>query len=173
MDLSTKIRAINDYPIDGIIFRDITTLLKDGEAFSESIDQLSNLFAGEKIDLVVGVEARGFIVGAPVAYKIGAGFIPVRKPGKLPAEKISATYELEYGTDNVEMHADAIKKGQRVLVIDDLLATGGTAKAVTELIETLGGEVVGLGFLIELEGIKGRDKLKGYNVKSIIKYEGK
>ena len=173
MDLSTKIRAIKDYPIDGIIFRDITTLLKDSEAFSESVDQLSKLFEDEKIDLVVGVEARGFIVGAPVAYKIGAGFIPVRKPGKLTADKISATYELEYGTDNVEMHSDAIKKGQRVLVIDDLLATGGTAKAVTELIEKLGGEVVGLGFLIELAGLNGRNKLEGYNVKSIINYEGK
>ena len=172
MDLSTKIRAIYDYPIDGIIFRDITTILQDKEAFSESIDQLAELFKEEKIDLVVGIEARGFIIGAPVAYKLGAGFVPVRKPGKLPYDKIKATYELEYGTDTVEMHADAIKKGQRVLIVDDLLATGGTASAVTELIEELGGEIVGLSFLIELLGLKGKDKLKGYNVKSIIKYEG-
>lgn len=172
MDLSTKIRAIYDYPIPGIIFRDITTLLKDKEAYHEAIDQLVGLVKGEEIDLVVGVEARGFIVGAPVAYNLGCGFIPVRKPGKLPHEKISASYELEYGTDNVEMHKDAIKKGQKVLIVDDLLATGGTAKAVTELIEELGGEVVGLSFLIELTDIKGREKLEGYNVKSIVKYEG-
>lgn len=172
MNLESHIRAINDYPIDGIIFRDITTLLKDKDAYKEAIDQLSALY-DEKIDIVVGVEARGFIVGAPVAYKINAGFVPVRKPNKLPAEKISASYDLEYGTDSIEMHADAIKKGQKVLIVDDLLATGGTAKAVTELIEKLGGEIVGLSFLIELKGLNGRDKLKGYNVKSLIQYEGK
>lgn len=172
MNLESHIRAINDYPIDGIIFRDITTLLKGKDAYKEAIDQLSALY-DEKIDIVVGVEARGFIVGAPVAYKINAGFVPVRKPNKLPAEKISASYDLEYGTDSIEMHADAIKKGQKVLIVDDLLATGGTAKAVTELIEKLGGEIVGLSFLIELKGLNGRDKLKGYNVKSLIQYEGK
>ncbi|MBP2024956.1 adenine phosphoribosyltransferase [Peptoniphilus stercorisuis] len=172
MDLSTKIRAIYDYPIPGIIFRDITTLLRDKEAFPEAIDQLVETAKDKEIDLVVGVEARGFIVGAPVAYKLGCGFVPVRKPGKLPSDKISATYELEYGTDSVEMHSDAIKKGQRVLVVDDLLATGGTSKAVVELIERLGGEVVGLSFLIELVDLHGKDKLEGYEINSIIKYEG-
>ena len=172
MNLESHIRAIKDYPIEGIIFRDITTLLKDKDAFAESVNDLSDLFKDEHVDIVVGVEARGFIVGAPVAYKLGAGFVPVRKPKKLPAEKVSASYALEYGTDSVEMHADAIQKGQRVLVVDDLLATGGTAKAVTELIEKLGGEVVGLAFLIELKGLNGREKLEGYNVKSLIQYEG-
>src|SRR5699024_8848499 len=145
------------------------TLLRDKEAFPEAIDQLVETAKDKEIDLVVGVEARGFIVGAPVAYKLGCGFVPVRKPGKLPSDKISATYELEYGTDSVEMHSDAIKKGQRVLVVDDLLATGGTSKAVVELIERLGGEVVGLSFLIELVDLHGKDKLEGYEINSIIK----
>ena len=173
MDLESKIRAIEDYPIDGIIFRDITTLLQDGDAFNEAINQLADNFKDENIDVVVGIEARGFITGAPVAYKLKKGFVPVRKPGKLPYEKVSVSYDLEYGTDTIEMHVDAIKPGQRVLIVDDLLATGGTAKAVTELIEKCGGEVAGLSFLIELKGLDGRNKLKGYNVKSIISYEGK
>ncbi|MGO1580731.1 MAG: adenine phosphoribosyltransferase [Peptoniphilaceae bacterium] len=169
MNLSNKIRAIKDYPVDGVIFRDITTLLKDSEAFKSAIDQICKL-RDEKIDIVVGVEARGFIVGAPVAYKLGCGFVPVRKKNKLPYDTVSANYELEYGIDKVEIHSDAIKEGQRVLIIDDLLATGGTSKAVIELVEKLGGKVVGLDFLVELEDLQGRKFLDGYDVRSIIKY---
>ena len=170
MDLSSKIRAIKDYPIDGIIFRDITTLLKDGEAFKEAINEMVKL-CDEKVDLVVGVEARGFIVGSAVAYALGCGFVPVRKPGKLPSDKISETYDLEYGKDSIEMHSDAIKKGDKVLIVDDLLATGGTSKATIKLIEKLGGEVVGLNFLIELIDLGGRDVLEGYKVNSILKFK--
>ncbi|EFI42690.1 adenine phosphoribosyltransferase [Peptoniphilus sp. oral taxon 386] len=173
MYLADKVRAIYDYPIDGIIFRDITTLLQDGDAFKAAIDNLISLHNNENIDIIVGVEARGFIVGAPVAYALGCGFVPVRKPGKLPSEKVSAEYSLEYGENKVEMHVDAIKKGQRVLIVDDLLATGGTSKAVIDLIEKLGGEVVALDFLIELVDLKGREKLKPYNVNSILQFEEK
>ncbi|RVU54316.1 adenine phosphoribosyltransferase [Anaerosphaera multitolerans] len=171
MDLASKIRSIYDYPIDGIIFRDITTLLKDGDAFKASIDAVTESFK-EDIDLVVGIEARGFIIGAAVAYSLGCGFVPIRKPGKLPAKKISSEYELEYGTDSIEMHSDAIKKGQKVLIVDDLLATGGTAEASVNLVEELGGEIVGLSFLIELVDLKGREKLKGYRVKSVVEFNG-
>lgn len=171
MDLASKIRPIYDYPIDGIIFRDITTLLKDKAAFKEAIDKMAGAFY-EEVDLIVGVEARGFIIGSAVAYAMGCGFVPVRKPGKLPSEKVSSEYKLEYGTDSVEMHRDAIEKGQRVLIVDDLLATGGTAGAVVNLVEELGGEVVGLNFLIELVDLNAREKLKGYNVKSVIKFKG-
>ncbi|CDZ74617.1 Adenine phosphoribosyltransferase [Peptoniphilus sp. ING2-D1G] len=169
MDLVKKIRNIYDYPVDGIIFRDITTLLKDGDSFKDAIDQMISL-RDDEIDIVVGIEARGFIIGAPIAYALGCGFVPIRKKGKLPHEKISADYELEYGTDSIEMHTDSIEKEQKVLIIDDLLATGGTSKRAIEMIESLGGIVVGLDFLIELEGLKGREKLKGYDVKSVIKY---
>lgn len=169
MDLRDKIRALKDYPSEGIIFRDITTLLKETDGFKEAIDQLDEL-RDDEVDVVVGIEARGFIVGAPIAYKKNCGFVPVRKPGKLPAETISREYALEYGIDKIEMHKDAIKEGSRVLIVDDLLATGGTSKAAVELIESLGGIVVGLDFLIELEGLPGRDALKGYDVRSVIKY---
>ncbi|MBL7575610.1 adenine phosphoribosyltransferase [Peptoniphilus asaccharolyticus DSM 20463] len=169
MDLRDKIRALKDYPSEGIIFRDITTLLKEADGFKAAIDQISDL-RDDEVDVVVGIEARGFIVGAPIAYKKNCGFVPVRKPGKLPAETISKEYALEYGIDKIEMHKDAIKEGSRVLIVDDLLATGGTSKAAVELIESLGGIVVGLDFLIELEGLPGREALKGYDVRSVIKY---
>ncbi|WP_138159611.1 adenine phosphoribosyltransferase [Peptoniphilus catoniae] len=169
MDLYEKIRSIKDYPVEGIIFRDITTLLKDPESFKTAIDQMCDL-NDTKVDLVVGVEARGFIVGAPIAYKLGCGFVPVRKKGKLPYNKISADYKLEYGTDSIEIHSDAIKKGQNVLIVDDLLATGGTSQVAAELVERLGGNIVGLDFLIELVDLKGREKLSKYKVNSILKY---
>lgn len=169
MDLRDKIRALKDYPSEGIIFRDITTLLKESDGFKEAIDQISDL-RNDEVDVVVGIEARGFIVGAPIAYKKGCGFVPVRKPGKLPSETVSKEYSLEYGTDKIEMHQDAIKEGTKVLIVDDLLATGGTSKAAIELIESLGGVIIGLDFLIELEDLPGRDVLKGYDVRSVIKY---
>ena len=170
MDLSKKIRNIEDYPAEGIIFRDITTLLREGDYFKEAIDQMADLRKDSKIDIVVGIEARGFIVGAPVAYKLNCGFVPIRKKGKLPSDKISASYDLEYGQDVIEIHKDAIKKGQNVLIVDDLLATGGTSSVAIDLIEKLGGNVVGLDFLIELVDFKGKEKIKYYDVKSIIKY---
>lgn len=170
MDLSKKIRNIEDYPAEGIIFRDITTLLREGDYFKEAVDQMAALRKDSKIDIVVGIEARGFIVGAPVAYKLNCGFVPIRKKGKLPSDKISASYDLEYGQDVIEIHKDAIKKGQNVLIVDDLLATGGTSSVAIDLVEKLGGNVVGLDFLIELVDLKGREKIKGYDVKSIIKY---
>lgn len=169
-DLKNYIRDIPDFPKEGIIFKDITTLLQDKFAFGQAIEQLAEKFKGQKIDLIVAVDARGFILGGAVAYKIGAGFVPVRKKGKLPYKTNSAAYELEYGTDTLEMHNDAIKPGQRVLIIDDLLATGGTVRAVTDLVKNLKGEIAGIGFLIELTFLKGIDKLKGYPVYSLIKY---
>ncbi|RME79219.1 MAG: adenine phosphoribosyltransferase [Chloroflexi bacterium] len=171
MDLASKIRNVPDFPVKGILFYDITTLLKDGEAFKASVDQLAERYAGQQIDLVVGVESRGFIFGTALAYKLGAGFVPVRKPGKLPAETISESYELEYGTNTLEIHTDAIQKGQKVLVVDDLLATGGTAKATCNLVERLGGEVVSVAFFIELTFLHGRDQLQGYDVFSVLKYD--
>ena len=170
MDLSSKIREVQDFPKKGISFKDITTLLKDKEAFNYMVDELSKQLEGLNIDVVVGPESRGFLVGAPVAYKIGAGFVPVRKPGKLPAETISYEYELEYGTDTLELHKDAIQPGQKVAIIDDLLATGGTLLATARLIEKLGGEVVSINFLIELKPLKGREKLSNYNVKTLVSY---
>lgn len=170
MDLSNKVRVIEDFPKKGISFKDITTLLKDKEAFSYMVDALSKQLEGLGIDVVVGPESRGFLVGAPVAYKIGAGFVPVRKPGKLPADTIRYEYELEYGTDALEIHKDAIQPGQKVAIIDDLLATGGTMLATAKLIEELGGEVVSINFLIELLFLKGREKLSGYNVNTLITY---
>lgn len=171
MDLKEKIRSIPDYPKKGVIFRDITTLLREPEAYKEAVDRLTEAAGELKPEILVGIEARGFIVGAPVAYALGCGFVPVRKPGKLPSGKIAADYELEYGKDTLEMNDDAVSPGQRVLIIDDLLATGGTSKAVVKMVEELGGEVVGLEFLIELTGLKGREALKGYPVKSIIQYD--
>ncbi|MDO5715710.1 MAG: adenine phosphoribosyltransferase [Tissierellia bacterium] len=169
MDLSKTIRSIKDYPAKGIIFRDITTMLKDPAAFREAIDQMTVL-AGDNVDKIVGIEARGFIMGSPIAYKMGKGFVPIRKPGKLPLEKVSESYALEYGTDRIEMHADAIEKGEHIVIVDDLLATGGTSKAAIQMIEQCGGIVDKLIFLIELEDLKGRAQLEGYQVESIIKY---
>ncbi len=168
--LKRLIREIPDFPKPGILFYDITTLLKDPEGFRTTVDLLSEAFAGERVDRVVGIEARGFIFAPALAYKLGAGFIPMRKSNKLPAPTESVTYTLEYGTDRLEIHKDAIEPGHRVLIIDDLLATGGTAKAAIELVEKLGGQVVGVGFVIELEFLKGRDRLAGYRVVSLLKY---
>lgn len=170
MNLESKIRNIQDFPKPGIGFKDITTLLKDGEAFKEAVDIIVENLKDKNIDYVVGPEARGFLLGAPVAYALGVGFVPIRKPGKLPAEVVSFEYDLEYGTDKIEIHKDSIEEGKRVAIIDDLLATGGTVEAATKLIESLGGEVASIQFLIELEFLNGKEKLKGYNVESIIKY---
>lgn len=168
--LEKSIRNIPDFPKPGILFRDITTLIQNKEAFKKAIELLSKKYKGKRIDKVVGVEARGFIFGAAVAYKIGAGFVPVRKKGKLPHKTIATTYALEYGTDTLEIHKDAITQGEKVLIIDDLLATGGTVKAVTELVEGLKGKIIGIAFLVELTDLKGKDKLKGYSAFSLIKY---
>jgi adenine phosphoribosyltransferase len=170
MDLARMIRDVPDFPVKGILFKDITTLIKDPAAFREAVDRMAAPYEGMQIDLVAAIESRGFIFGAPLAYKLGAGFIPVRKPNKLPAETISASYTLEYGTNTLEMHKDAIRPGQRVLLVDDLLATGGSAKAAATLIEQLGGKVVGIAFLIDLTFLKGVEKLKGYDVRSIIQF---
>ncbi|BDU50198.1 adenine phosphoribosyltransferase [Haliovirga abyssi] len=164
------IRNIPDFPKEGILFRDITTLLKDSDGFKKVIDILAERYKDKKIDYILGAESRGFIFGAPLAYAIGAGFIPVRKPGKLPYNIVQAFYELEYGTDSLEMHTDAIEKGKKVLIIDDLLATGGTAKAIIELVEKLEGDIEEIAFIIELEGLNGRKKLKDYDIYSMIKY---
>ena len=170
-DVKNKIRAIKDFPKEGIIFRDITTGLKDAQALQVMIDYMSSQFKDEKIDYIVGAESRGFIFGTAMAYKMNCGFIPVRKPNKLPAATISESYDLEYGTDTIEIHADAIEKGAKVLFVDDLLATGGTAKASCDLIKKVGGELVGAAFLIELEDLHGRDRLKDCGkVISMIQY---
>ena len=170
MDLAKMIRDVPDFPKEGILFKDITTLIKEPQAFKEVIDRLADHYAGQEIDLVVAVEARGYIFGAPIAYKLGAGFVPVRKEGKLPAETVREENELEYGTDSVEMHRDAIQPGQRVLIVDDLIATGGSAAATARLVERLGGEVVSIAFLIELTFLKGVEKLKEYDVFTMIEY---
>jgi adenine phosphoribosyltransferase len=170
MRLEDKIRDIPDFPKKGILFRDITPLLQDPVAFRHVIDTLADMYRDKGIDVVVAAEARGFILGAPLAYNLGAGFVPVRKPAKLPAECISAEYALEYGVDSLHMHKDAVSSGQRVLIIDDLLATGGTVAAKVELVQKLGGEVAGIAFLVELTFLNGREKLKGYEVTSLIKY---
>jgi adenine phosphoribosyltransferase len=170
--LEKSIRNIPDFPKSGILFRDVTTLMQDKYAFKKAVDLLSKEYKGKGFDKVVGIEARGFIFGAAVANKIGAGFVPVRKKGKLPYKTISATYELEYGTDTLEIHKDAIKPGEKVLIIDDLLATGGTVKAVTELVNQLAGKILGIGFVIELVDLKGKEKLKDYPVFSLVKFKG-
>lgn len=164
------IRDVPDFPIEGILFKDITPLLQDPSAFKESIDALVNRYQDERIDIVVGIESRGFIFGAPLAYALGAGFVPIRKPGKLPASSSSVEYSLEYGTNVLEIHNDALQPGQRVLVVDDLLATGGSAKAACELVERLGGVVIALAFVIELGFLNGIEKLSDYDVFSLIKY---
>ncbi|MDT2757809.1 adenine phosphoribosyltransferase [Enterococcus asini] len=170
MNLKDYVASIPDYPKPGIIFRDISPLMADGEAYREATKQIVDYAKEKAIDMVVGPEARGFIVGCPVAFELGVGFAPVRKPGKLPRETISVSYDLEYGTDTLTLHADAIKPGQRVLVCDDLLATGGTVKATIELIEKLGGVVVGCAFLIELDELKGREKIKDYDILTLMDY---
>ena len=170
-DLKKYIRSIRDFPIKGIMFRDITTLLKDPEAVKETFRQLLDFAKSKKIDKVVGVESRGFIFGAMLANELNAGFVPIRKPGKLPAERESQTYQLEYGLDKIEIHKDAITDGDSILIHDDLLATGGTAEAACKLVEKLGGKVVQLSFLIELSFLNGREKLRNYNVESLITYD--
>ena len=170
IDLGKHVRDIPDFPKEGILFRDIMPLLQDPVALREAVDRIIEYGIGKHIDVVLGAEARGFILGAAVAYGLGAGFVCARKPGKLPYTTIAAEYDLEYGTDSLEIHADAIKPGQNVLVHDDLLATGGTAKAKIELVEQLGGTVVGCAFLIELEDLDGREKIEGYDVFSLITY---
>jgi len=168
--LKKKIRHVPDFPKAGILFYDITTLLRDAAGFRTSIDSLIAPFKNSNVDLVVGMESRGFIFGAVVADRIGAGFVPVRKMGKLPSKTRRATYALEYGTDSLEIHDDAVTEGQRVLIVDDLLATGGTAKATLDLVKGSGGTVVGLSFLIELIGLDGRSRLTGENVHAVLKY---
>lgn len=170
MDLKEKIRVIDGFPVDGISFKDITTLLKDAGALNECINQMAERFKNTQVDIIVGPESRGFILATPLAYVMNTGFVPVRKPGKLPGETIKYEYSLEYGMDSLEIHKDAIKPGQKVLIIDDLLATGGTMFAAAKLVEKLGGDVVGLGFLIELEDLNGREKLSDYKVESLVKY---
>lgn len=170
MDLSKIIRDVPDFPSKGILFRDITPVLQDGEALTESIDQICRELADIDFDLVLGPESRGFIFGVPVAYAMKKGFVPVRKPGKLPCEVVSQSYDLEYGSNVLEIHKDAIKPGQRVVIVDDLIATGGTTKAMIDLVEKLGGEVVRVCYFIELEALKGRELLKDYDVRSIIRY---
>lgn len=170
IELRKYIRNIPDFPKPGILFRDITTLIGNSKVFKLAVDKLANKYKNKKIDKVVAVEARGFILGGVIAYKLGAGFVPVRKKGKLPWKTNSVTYALEYGTDTLEIHHDAIKAGDKILIVDDLLATGGTVKAVTDLVKQLEGKIIGIAFLIELTDLKGRDKLKGYPVYSLIKY---
>jgi adenine phosphoribosyltransferase len=170
MNLAKMIRDVPDFPVKGVLFKDITTLLKDPDAFQEAIDGLIDRFLDEEIDIVAAIEARGFIFGAPLAYELAAGFVPIRKPGKLPWETISASYTLEYGTNTLEIHKDAIQPGQRVLLVDDVLATGGSAKAAAELIERLGGKIVSIVFLVDLTYLKGMEKLQGYDVFSLIKF---
>lgn len=169
-ELKRLIREVPDFPKPGILFYDITTLLKDPIGLHRAVDALANHYVGRKIDRVVGIEARGFIFAPMVAYRLNAGFVPVRKPNKLPAETARATYNLEYGKDALEVHRDAISRGQQVLIIDDLLATGGTAAAVARLVDSLGGQVAGIGFLVELEFLKGREKLLKYEIHSVLKY---
>ena len=171
-NLAEFIRDVPGFPKPGIIFKDITPLLQDAGAFRQAVDQLAEPFRGAGVDLVVAAEARGFIFGGAVACELGAGFVPVRKPGKLPADTAAEEYELEYGTDALEIHTDAIQPGQRVLLLDDLLDTGGTMAATAKLVEGLGGEVAGMALLVELGFLKGREKLKGYDLVTLIQYEG-
>jgi len=169
--LKKLIREVPDFPVPNILFYDITTLLKDKRGFATLIDALSEHYIDQEIDLVLGMEARGFIFGPAVAYRLNAGFVPIRKPKKLPAATASISYELEYGTNTLEIHRDAIKPGQRVIIVDDLLATGGTAQATVSLAESLSAEVVGCGFVVELDFLKGREKLAKYNVFSLLHYQ--
>ena len=171
MDLKDKIRQIPNFPKEGIVFRDITTLIKDKDAFKEAVDEIVSDLKDKKIDYIVGPEARGFLMGSAVAYALGVGFVPVRKKGKLPGEVIQKEYDLEYGTDILEIHKDAIEKGSNIAIVDDLLATGGTVLAVSELIEDIGANVIAMEFLIELTFLNPREKLKKYHINSLIKYD--
>jgi adenine phosphoribosyltransferase len=170
-DLKKLIREVPDFPKPGILFYDITTLLKDKLGFARLIDALTEHYLNNDIDLVLGIEARGFIFAPALAYRLNAGFVPVRKPKKLPAEVLQWKYDLEYGQDTLEIHKDAIKSGQRVMICDDLLATGGTAKAAADMVTLLGGDICGMAFVVELDGLKGREKLKDYDVFSLLQYE--
>ncbi|WP_461612264.1 adenine phosphoribosyltransferase [Clostridium sp. Marseille-QA1073] len=170
MDLKDKIRVIDGFPKEGISFKDITTLLQDGEALKLTIDKIVEHLKDKNIDLIVGPEARGFLFGVPVAYAMGIGFVPIRKPGKLPYDTMKVEYDLEYGTDSLEIHKDSIKPGQRVAIVDDLLATGGTVSAVAKLVEEVGGEVVSLDFVIELTDLNGRKKIDNYDIMSVVQY---
>lgn len=171
MELKDKIRIVENFPKEGISFKDVTPLLQDKDALKETIEIIANYLKDKNIDVIAGPEARGFLFGVPVATALNVGFIPVRKPGKLPYETLSIEYDLEYGSNILEIHKDAIKKGQRVAIVDDLLATGGTVEAATKLIEEAGGEVVSLAFVIELTELRGRDKLEGHDVMSLMKYD--
>lgn len=171
MDLAEFIADVPDFPIDGVLFKDITPLLSEPKAFKEAVDLMAAEFEHKEIDQVVAIESRGFIFGAPVAYQLGCGFVLVRKPEKLPREAVSVEYSLEYGTNTLEMHADSIQSGDRVLLVDDLLATGGSARAAIDLIEELGGRVAGVAFLIELAFLRGREKLADYDIYSIITFD--
>ena len=167
------IRTIPDFPEEGIMFRDVTTVLQDADGFALAIDEMQKLLADTEFDVIVGAESRGFIFGAPLAYNMKKAFVPVRKKGKLPCETVEATYELEYGTATIEMHKDSIKPGQKVVLVDDLIATGGTIEAAAKLIEQLGGEVVKIVFLLELAGLEGRERLSKYKVETVVTYPGK
>jgi len=169
-DLGGRIRDIPDFPKPGILFKDITTMLKDGDSFKSAIDGLLAKIGRKPIDVVVGMESRGFIFGAPIAYALGVGFVPVRKLGKLPADVVSVEYDLEYGSATLEMHKDALKPGAKVLIVDDLLATGGTVAGTIELVKQLQGEIVALAFLIELKALHGRDRLQGYDIATLIEF---
>jgi adenine phosphoribosyltransferase len=171
MNLKNLIRDVPDFPKKGIVFKDITTLTKDAAGLRAAVDAITEEYIDADVDLVLGIESRGFIFGAAVAYKMGVGFVPARKPGKLPGETVAAEYELEYGTDSIEVHRDAIGKGQRVLIVDDLLATGGTAAAAARLVEELGGEVVAIAFVVDLAFLNGRQKLAGYDVSALVEYD--
>jgi adenine phosphoribosyltransferase len=170
--IKSKIRTVPHWPKKGIMFRDITTLLNDSVGFRETIDLLYDRYSNKEIDTVVGIESRGFIIGAPLAYLLKCGFVPIRKPGKLPAEVVSEEYTLEYGTDKIEIHKDAITKGDRIVIVDDLLATGGTANAARNLVKKLGGDIIEFSFVIELPDLKGREKIQGENIYSIVAFEG-
>lgn len=171
--LKEYVRTIPDFPEEGVMFRDVTSVLQDKDGLRMSVDQMQELLKDIEFDLILGPESRGFIFGVPIAYNMYKPFIPIRKKGKLPYETIEQEYDLEYGMETVEIHKDAIKEGQKVVIVDDLIATGGTIEAITKLVDKLGGEVVKIVFLMELEGLKGRDKLIGYDVESVIKYSGK
>ena len=171
MDLASLIRDVPDFPVPGILFKDITTLIQEPDAFKYVVDELTSQYQDESIDAIAAIESRGFIFGAPLAYTLGAGFVIVRKPGKLPSSSISESYSLEYGTNMLEVHEDAIQPGQRVLLVDDLLATGGSARAAVNLVERLGGEVAGIVFLIELDFLNGRDQLEDYPIFSLVHFD--
>jgi adenine phosphoribosyltransferase len=172
VDLKSKIRTVPHWPIEGVMFRDITTLLQDPEAFAQVCDELYERYKDEPIDVIVGIESRGFIFGSVLAYKMGKSFVPIRKPGKLPSKTISVEFEKEYGKDKMELHEDAIEKGQKVLIVDDLLATGGTISAAIKLVEQLGGEVFECAFIIDLPDLKSGAKIKGYKIFKMIDFEG-